>query len=110
MIHHTRNPGLGSASDATLDTAAEQAGTKYGPPAWRIRLWREVAAEHPRIQVDPAVMGGEPVIVGTRIPVYVILGYATEFESHEQLAAQFYNEISAADVKAALIFASSLCW
>jgi uncharacterized protein (DUF433 family) len=29
--------------------------------------------EHPRIEVDPAVMGGKPVIRGTRIPVELIL-------------------------------------
>jgi uncharacterized protein (DUF433 family) len=28
---------------------------------------------HPRVQIDPRIMGGKPVIRGTRIPVELIL-------------------------------------
>jgi uncharacterized protein (DUF433 family) len=33
----------------------------------------KIARRHPRISIDPAVMGGKPCIEGTRMPVSMIL-------------------------------------
>jgi uncharacterized protein (DUF433 family) len=100
----------GSMGAKQFDAAPDPTGTKFGPDAWKVRLWQEIAAEHPRIQVDPAVMGGVPVIAGTRMPVYVIVGYAGGGFSPEKIVANFYDEISVADVEAAFSFASALSW
>lgn len=66
-------------------------------------------APHPRIAIDPAVMGGKPVIRGTRIPVQTLVRACAEGVSIEELASEaYYPHISADDVRAALRFAADL--
>jgi len=58
--------------------------------------------EHPYVQKDPAICGGDPVIVGTRIPirlVYVRLRAGDSVESIQQTfprltLAQIYDALS----------------
>ncbi len=57
-----------------------------------------------RIEIDPRVCAGRPVIKGTRIPVEVILGQLAEGESWEALL-QGYPELVRADIQAVLRFA-----
>jgi uncharacterized protein (DUF433 family) len=59
-----------------------------------------------RIEFDPRVCGGRPVIRGTRIPVEVILGQLAEGDSWEALL-RGYPELSRADIQAALRFAEA---
>jgi uncharacterized protein (DUF433 family) len=54
-----------------------------------------------RIEINPRVCGGRPVIKGTRIPVEVILGQLAEGESWEALL-EGYPELGRADIQAAL--------
>lgn len=57
-----------------------------------------------RIVRDPAVLGGKPVIRGTRIPVAVILGHlAGNLDVDDLFAA--YPRLTADDVRAALVLA-----
>jgi uncharacterized protein (DUF433 family) len=57
-----------------------------------------------RIEINPRVCGGRPVIKGTRIPVQVILGQLAEAQSWEAILAG-YPELSQEDIRAALRFA-----
>jgi uncharacterized protein (DUF433 family) len=57
-----------------------------------------------RIEINPRVCGGRPVIRGTRIPVEVILGQLAEEESWDSILAG-YPELARGDIEAALRFA-----
>ncbi|MDX2277412.1 MAG: DUF433 domain-containing protein [Hyphomonadaceae bacterium] len=63
------------------------------------------AATHPRIETDPAVMGGKPVIRGSRVTVEQILRECARGATAEEIARQ-YPRIAADDVAAALAFAA----
>ena len=58
-----------------------------------------------RIEINPRVCNGKPVIKGTRIPVSVILEQIAAGESWETLLAG-YPELKKEDVQAALLYAS----
>ncbi len=60
-----------------------------------------------RIVVDPKVMVGKPVIKGTRIPVYLILELLASGMTEREVI-QEYPELSKADLKAALAYASKI--
>jgi len=57
-----------------------------------------------RIELDPKVCNGKPVIKGTRIPVSVILELVAEGESWEKILAG-YPELTREDIHAALRYA-----
>ena len=55
-----------------------------------------------RIELDPRVCNGKPVIKGTRIPVSIILEQIAERESWNSLLAG-YPELNKEDIQAAVI-------
>jgi uncharacterized protein (DUF433 family) len=57
-----------------------------------------------RIELNPRICNGRPVIRGTRIPVSVILEQITEGESWNALLAG-YPELTREDIRAALYYA-----
>ena len=57
-----------------------------------------------RIELNPKVCNGKPVIKGTRIPVSVILEQIAEGESWDKLLAG-YPELKRKDIQAALLYA-----
>lgn len=57
-----------------------------------------------RIELNPKVCNGKPVIKGTRIPVSVILEQIAEGESWADLLGG-YPELEKDDIKAALLYA-----
>lgn len=57
-----------------------------------------------RIEVNPRVCGGRPVVKGTRIPVEVILGQLAEAESWDSIL-NGYPELTRADIQTVLRFA-----
>jgi uncharacterized protein (DUF433 family) len=59
-----------------------------------------------RIEINPRVCGGRPVIKGTRIPVEVILGQLAEGESWDALL-EGYPQLIRTDIQAALRFAEA---
>lgn len=59
-----------------------------------------------RIEIDPRVCNGRPVIRGTRIPVSVILEQIAEGESWDRLLAG-YPELHREDIQAALLYATA---
>ena len=58
-----------------------------------------------RIQVDPEVMLGKPVIRGTRVPVEFLLRRMAEGASADELLAS-YPHLMREDVRAAVAFAA----
>ena len=57
-----------------------------------------------RIELNPKVCNGKPVIKGTRIPVSVILEQIAEGETWDKLLAG-YPELKKEDIQAALLYA-----
>lgn len=57
-----------------------------------------------RIEIDPKICGGKPIIRGTRIPVSVILEQVAEGESWESILTS-YPELTKGDIQAALYYA-----
>lgn len=57
-----------------------------------------------RIELDPRVCNGKPVIKGTRIPVSVVLEQVAEGLSWDQLLKD-YPELQREDIQAALTYA-----
>ncbi len=64
-------------------------GLRYdaGGPGERRML--RIAKRHPRIAVEPEVMGGKPCIKGTRIPVDLVLRYLGDGQSVEDILHAF---------------------
>ncbi|OGP58364.1 MAG: antitoxin [Deltaproteobacteria bacterium RBG_13_61_14] len=60
-----------------------------------------------RIEINPAVCNGKPVIRGTRIPVSVLLALLAEGESWEEILSG-YPELKPEDLQAALNYARDL--
>ena len=56
-----------------------------------------------RIEINPRVCGGQPVVKGTRIAVEVILEQLAEGESWDSIL-RGYPELTAPDIQAALRF------
>ena len=59
-----------------------------------------------RIELNPRVCNGKPVIKGTRIPVSVILEQIAEGETLDTLIAG-YPELKKEDIQAALLYAKA---
>ena len=64
-------------------------------------------AEEERIVIDEKILGGRPIIKGTRIPVYLIVEMIAGGLSVKDILKE-YPELSEEDVKAALRYAASL--
>ncbi len=60
---------------------------------------------HDRIEVNPKIMLGKPVIRGTRIPVELIVRKLAE-GADEKALLQAYPRLTAADIQAALMYAA----
>lgn len=82
--------------------------------SWRSCYWLEegtflqyIAAVNSRIQIDPQVCHGKPVVRGTRVLVSTILGALSGSDSLE-MVLEDYPGISAEDVAAALEFGGRL--
>jgi uncharacterized protein (DUF433 family) len=63
--------------------------------------------EHPRIERDPEIMNGKPVIKGTRMPVAIILERLADRRTIEELLDD-YPFLTAEDIYAALEYATDL--
>jgi uncharacterized protein (DUF433 family) len=61
--------------------------------------------EHPRIEIDPEIMGGKPIIRGTRMTVKLVLREGARGANAAEIADQF-PRLAPEDVAAALAFAA----
>jgi uncharacterized protein (DUF433 family) len=57
-----------------------------------------------RIVSDPAVLLGKPIIRGTRVPVYIIVGLVEAGQTPEQIVDD-YPDLTIDDVEAAVAYA-----
>lgn len=57
-----------------------------------------------RIELNPRVCNGKPVVKGTRIPVTVILEHIATGEPWEKIIGN-YPELTIEDIQAALLYA-----
>jgi uncharacterized protein (DUF433 family) len=60
-----------------------------------------------RITTDPAILGGKPIIRGTRISVQLVLEQLADDPDTDELFAA-YPDLTLDDVKAALAYAGEL--
>ncbi|MDK2855975.1 MAG: hypothetical protein PWQ86_1188 [Bacillota bacterium] len=61
-----------------------------------------------RIVCNPEILGGKPVIKGTRIAVYLILDLLSEGYSFEDIL-RLYPHLTTEDIKACIRYAAQLC-
>jgi len=61
-----------------------------------------------RIEINPKVMLGKPVVKGTRIPVYSVLELLAEGVTIEQITKEYYPSLKKADIKACVKYAVNL--
>lgn len=59
-----------------------------------------------RIEIDPDIQHGKPVIQGTRVPVHILVESVAGGMSVEEVAEEY--GVESADVQAALRYASRL--
>ncbi|MFQ6049631.1 MAG: DUF433 domain-containing protein [Candidatus Paceibacterales bacterium] len=60
-----------------------------------------------RIEINPKIMMGKPVIKGTRIPVYVILNLLAEGYDFKKIM-QEYPDLTRKDILAVLEYAAKI--
>ncbi len=60
-----------------------------------------------RIEIDPGICHGKPVIRNTRIPVSLILGFLASSQSFDEIIAE-YPTLTREDITAAISFGSYL--
>lgn len=60
-----------------------------------------------KIEVNPEIMVGKPVIKGTRIPVYLILNLVANGYNFDRII-KAYPELTKQDIKAALEYAETI--
>ena len=60
-----------------------------------------------RVEVNPKILGGKPVIKGTRIPVYLILELLSAGYSFKRIV-KAYPSLTEEDVKAAVDYAAQI--
>ena len=65
---------------------------------------KALQTEHPHIQKDPAICGGDPVIGGTRIPIRLIYLRARAGDSVESIQ-RVYPRLTLAQIHDALSYA-----
>mgnify|MGYP001254156073 CR=1 FL=1 len=63
--------------------------------------------KHPRIAIDPEIMGGKACIAGTRVPVHIILGHLGSGATALELLGG-YPFLTEADIQAAMAYAADL--
>lgn len=62
---------------------------------------------HPRIEVNPSVLGGKPVIRGSRISVELILGLLAKGMTFDDILSE-YPHLARDDLEAAVRYAAGV--
>lgn len=61
-----------------------------------------------RIEIDPNIHFGKPVVAGTRITVQNVLELINEGLSFDEIKTDYYPDLSTDDIKACVDYAISL--
>jgi uncharacterized protein (DUF433 family) len=64
-------------------------------------------AELTRIEINPAVLTGKPIIKGTRIPVELIIKLVAQRWTDDQIIAE-YPALKKEDIRESLLYAEKL--
>jgi uncharacterized protein (DUF433 family) len=64
-------------------------------------------AQLTRIEINPAVLAGKPIIKGTRIPVELIIKLVAQRWTDDQIMAE-YPVLKKEDIREALLYAEKL--
>jgi uncharacterized protein (DUF433 family) len=94
--------GFGDAASPPFAGASAQSTPRATDP---ILVARKPMAYHDRIEIDPQVMLGKPVIRGTRIPVELLLRRLGEGASQADLLSA-YPHLTREDILAAITYAA----
>ena len=68
-------------------------------------LRKTMKTQHKRIDINPNILVGKPVIRGTRIPVYLIVNLVAQGKTAKMILDD-YPDLTPADIQAALEFAA----
>lgn len=69
-------------------------------------MTREICDYRERIEVNPGVLVGKPVIKGTRVPVSLILNLLAHGYTTERVLAA-YPDLTEDDVRAAILYSAA---
>src|SRR4030042_6229834 len=72
---------------------------------WRSSMPIKIAD---RVEIDPQVHHGKPVIAGTRVRVHMILGLLSNGLMPQEIICDYYEHISREDILACIRYAKSL--
>lgn len=72
-------------------------------------FWQAGITAFDRIEMRADLMGGLPIVCGTRIPAFRIVAQAARGLTVEQIVEEFDGTVNRDDVEQALAFAASLC-
>lgn len=61
-----------------------------------------------RVEINPKVMAGKPVITGTRIPVYLILDLLADGVTTEEIIKTYYPQLAKEDIRAAIRYGAKI--
>lgn len=77
----------------------------HGDKACRCRDAMETSMTHERIEIDSGIMGGKPVIRGTRVPVEIVLRKLGAGMTAEAIVVD-HPRLTLEDIRAAQAFAA----
>lgn len=75
-------------------------------PSSLMTLFPKAGAMFDRITSDPAILGGKPIIRGTRVSVELVLEWMASGATRDQIL-QRHAQLTAADVEQALGYAAA---
>ncbi len=58
------------------------------------------------IVIDPNILGGKPVIAGTRIPIYMVLELLASGANEDQIIKNYYPQLTKPDIREAIRYAA----
>lgn len=61
-----------------------------------------------RIEINPEIHHGKPVIAGTRVPVHMVLGLLANGLTPEEIIRDYYDHLTREDILACIKYALSL--
>jgi uncharacterized protein (DUF433 family) len=61
-----------------------------------------------KIIVDPKILGGKPIIAGTRIPVYLILELLASGLTEDEIIKDYYPHLTKESIRAAARYSAQV--
>ena len=61
-----------------------------------------------RIVVDPKILGGKPIIAGTRIPVYLVLELLAAGVTEDKILKDYYPSLTKESIRVAIKYGAEV--